>query len=241
MSQAPPDPSVEDVAGRVYRIEMRQASFDRFKAAVEVVAIIAAGTWAFYQFIYTDRIRPFLETPSLTDTITLQKLGSRGPWQVIQSTETIANDSKIRVSILAHTVNVYGVRVVDKPNETGFALHDGAWDENRTYRLGKAVLLQSHALLYTGDARSQNRRWWFEPDDKVVSNAIYLVPKNAYDIVRFDTNVQYTKYDVLPAFAAFTLPNGDRVLQPVNHCVDLDESSRCPITGESARAAVSMW
>ena len=68
MSEPSEDVRELDVAGRIYKIEMRQASFEKFKASVEVVAIVLAGVWGFYQFIYEDKIKPFSETPSLTIT-----------------------------------------------------------------------------------------------------------------------------------------------------------------------------
>jgi hypothetical protein len=230
-----------DVAGRIYKIEMRQAAFEKFKASVEVVAIVLAGVWAFYQFIYEDKIKPFSETPSLTVTVKLEKLGTRGGWQAFRGTETLVNDSRIRVSILARTINIVGVNVVDKPKGGAFALQGGAWNVNNSYQMDKGTLLQSHSLFYSGDARTDNRRWWLQPGDTSTQSAIYFVKTGRYDVIRFETNYQYTKFDVVPPFKPFLLPNGDHAIGPADYCVVLEESPKCPVTGVSASSALSLW
>jgi hypothetical protein len=229
-----------DVAGRIYKIEMRQASFEKFKASVEVVAIVLAGVWGFYQFIYEDKIKPFSETPSLTITVKLEKLGTHGPWQAIRGTETVVNDSKIRVSILARTINIYGLDVVAKPKNGPFALEDDTWNVNHSYRIDNPILLQSHAVLFSG-SRNGNGRWWLQPGDTSTRSAIYFVKVAQYDVIRYDTNYQFSKYDVVPPFEPSVLPNGSHALVPAHDCAGLEESPSCPVTGVSANSAMSLW
>jgi hypothetical protein len=229
-----------EVAERIYKIEMRQASFEKFKASVEVVAIVLAGIWGFYQFIYEDKIKPFSETPSLTITVKLEKLGTHGPWQAIRGTEAVVNDSKIRVSILARTINIYGLDVVAKPKNGQFALSDDSWNVNHSYRIDNPILLQSHAVFFSGRSNG-NGRWWLQPGDTSTRSAIYFVKIAQYDVIRYDTNYQFSKYDVVPPFKPSVLPNGSHALVPVNDCPDLEESPRCPVTGVSANSAMSLW
>jgi hypothetical protein len=216
-----------DVAGRIYKIEMRQASFEKFKASIEVIAIVLAGIWGFYQFIYEDKIKPFSETPSLTVTLKLEKLGTHGQWQAFRGTETIVNDSRIRVAILARTINMYGLNVVEKPKDGPFVLDSGTWNVNRAYRLDNPVLMQSHAVFFSGDSRGTEGRWWLQPGDTSTRSAIYFV--------------KMVKYDVVPAFKPFVLPNADHILAPADRCGDVEESSACPITGVNANSALSLW
>jgi hypothetical protein len=238
------DPSEDvrevDVAGRIYKIEMRQASFEKFKASVEVVAIVLAGIWGFYQFIYEDKIKPFSETPSLTVTVKLEKLGTHGPWQAIRGTETVVNDSKIRVSILARTINIYGLDVVAKPKNGQFVLDSDSWNVNHMYRIDNPVLLQSHAVFFSGDTKG-NGRWWLQPGDTSTRSAIYFVKIAQYDVIRYDSNYQFSKYDVVPPFKPSVLPNGSHALVPANNCAGLEESPACPVTGVSANTALSLW
>jgi hypothetical protein len=235
------DANEVDVEGRIYKIEMRQAKFEKFKAAVEMIAIILAGIWGFYQFVYEDKIKPFQETPSLSVTVKLDKLGTHGPWQAIRATETIVNDSRIRVSILARAINLYGLNVAAKPKNGPFVLDNGSWNVNREYRLDNPIMLQSHAVLFSGDARSGNRRWWLQPGDTATQSAIYFVKIAQYDVIRFDANYQFTKYDLVPPFVAGVLSNGSRALVPANQCADLEESSHCPVSSVNANSAMSLW
>lgn len=240
MSEPSEDVRELDVAGRIYKIEMRQASFEKFKASVEVVAIVLAGVWGFYQFIYEDKIKPFSETPSLTITLKLEKLGTRGPWQAIRGTETVLNDSKIRVSILARTINIYGIDVVAKPKNDSFALRGETWNVNHAYRIDNPILLQSHAVFFAGGT-SGDDRWWLRPGDTSTRSAIYFVKVAQYDVIRYDANLKFSKYDVVPPFKPSVLPNGSHALVPAKSCSDVEESPSCPVTGVNANSAMSLW
>jgi hypothetical protein len=44
---------------------------------IEIVAIIAAGAWAFYVFIYENRIKPSFAKPDINVTASIQRLGER--------------------------------------------------------------------------------------------------------------------------------------------------------------------
>jgi hypothetical protein len=236
-----PKEDLVDVEGRIYKIEMRQASFEKFKAAVEVIAIVLAGVWGFYQFVYEDKIKPFEEPPSLTTEVKLEKIGARGKWQAVRATVTVVNSSRVRVSILARSINIYGLVINEKPRGGDFAVDRGTWDVNYSYRLDHPILLQSHAVFFSGDARSNNRRLWLQPGVTSVQSAIYFVPAGKYDVVRFDANYQFTKYDGVPAFKPAILTNGSHALVPASGCTDLEESPACPVTGVNANSAMSLW
>ena len=213
MSEPSEDVRELDVAGRIYKIEMRQASFEKFKASVEVVAIVLAGVWGFYQFIYEDKIKPFSETPSLTITLKLEKLGTRGPWQAIRGTETVVNDSKIRVSILAE--RSISMASTSLPSRRTIRSRSEAkrWNVNHAYRIDNPILLQSHAVFFAGGTNG-NGRWWLRPGDTSTRSAIYFVKVAQYDVIRYDANYQFSKYDVVPPFKPSVLPNGSHALVP---------------------------
>jgi hypothetical protein len=42
---------------------------------VEIVAIVAAGIWAFYVFVYENRIKPTLQPPDVTITGSIERIG----------------------------------------------------------------------------------------------------------------------------------------------------------------------
>jgi hypothetical protein len=235
------EPADIDVAARIYKIEMRQASFEKFKAAVELIAIVLAGVWGFYQFIYEDKIKPYEEPPSLTVDVKLEKVGTHGKWQAFRATETVVNGRRVRVSILARTINIYGLDIDERPKDGTFAIDGGTWNVNYSYRLDHPILLQSHSIFFSGDARSNNRRLWLQPGNSSTQSAIYFVALGKYDVVRFDANYQFSKYDAVPPFKPAVLPNGSHALVPADACVDLEESRRCPITGVNANSALSLW
>jgi hypothetical protein len=234
---------IRDVEDRIYRIEMQQARFEKLKGVVEVIAIVTAGIWAFYQFIYQDRIVPTLQTPSLTVSIKLEALGTKGAWRAIRMTESYNNTSKSRVSVLARSIDIYGQRISEaRPGNAQFVQRPpGQWTLDKEYNLSKPVMLITRATLFEGNAGSANRRWWFQPGDTSERSAIFYVRSDEYDLLTATEDIEYTKYAVEPQFTFITAPSGVRMLRAADRCVDLDESARCPITSEQAQAQLSLW
>ena len=58
---------------------------------VEILAIVAAGAWAFYTFVYENQIKPTLEKPEAQVESVLTKLGERNGLVAVRSRVTIAN------------------------------------------------------------------------------------------------------------------------------------------------------
>ena len=89
----------------------RSDRLERANALVQTLAILGAGAWAVYTFIYEARIKPALEPPAVSVTTSLVRAGERDRHVAIRSTVTRRNVGQTGVRVLGLVYNVTGVRV----------------------------------------------------------------------------------------------------------------------------------
>lgn len=78
----------------------------------EVVAIVLAGGWALYVFVFQNVIVPGMAQPNPTFAIHMEHVGNDGPFAVVRIDEDIANQGKDPVYFLAYAVTVLSEHVV---------------------------------------------------------------------------------------------------------------------------------
>src|SRR5450755_4209345 len=78
---------------------------------VEIVAILAAGLWAMYVFIYENRIKPALLEPTVSVTATMEALGHDRGLTAVRLDTHIVNVGTVRARFLAYSVTVLGSQV----------------------------------------------------------------------------------------------------------------------------------
>lgn len=92
---------------------MEEAGRGRIAATrhiVEIVAIVAAGVWAFYTFIYEERIKPAHEPLASVETVTMVREGHIRNLDIIRVHVTIQNVGKTQFDTVAASLNVTGYR-----------------------------------------------------------------------------------------------------------------------------------
>jgi hypothetical protein len=83
---------------------------ETLNSAVQTLAIVLAGAWGVYTFVYEAKIAPGLAPPSVSVTSALERVGQRGDLVAIRSTVTRTNVGQAEVRVLGLTYNVVGVR-----------------------------------------------------------------------------------------------------------------------------------
>jgi len=77
-----PARSAPGLAARLARLKW---AVETVNGVVQMIAIAAAGVWAFYTFIYEDRIKPAEETPVLVAEARLTPVGRRNEIVAVQA------------------------------------------------------------------------------------------------------------------------------------------------------------
>ncbi len=131
---------------------------------VQALAILAAGFWAFYTFIYEDRIKPASEPPITSITTSLTPVGKKGSLIAIQAKTQLHNIGKVRIRLLADTFNVIGVIVQPEKSEEK---HSGYIKSNLYSQEVKSQVLMKSGELLKGATVEPNGTYFLDPDESV--------------------------------------------------------------------------
>lgn len=77
---------------------------------VEAFAIVAAGLWAFYTFVYQEKIKPAGEPASLSASMTFRHLGHDARREILGVDIRFQNTGKTEIDIAAEAYDVWGER-----------------------------------------------------------------------------------------------------------------------------------
>jgi hypothetical protein len=185
---------------------------------VEVVAIIAAGIWALYTFVYVERIKPAGEPPSVVLTGSLHRLGERNGLVQMEYQATLRNTGQTRVNVIAVAFTVNGTKYATTRTPTTVSPYSGTTEYFRT---GRVLFIRPvfRAVDLTRFAKPEyGGGYEIGPGEQIPYSGVFLVRRSEFDALTFDGSVADSKYDgtypskvnTTPAGAVyFTSTNGD--------------------------------
>ena len=160
---------------------------------VEIVAIVAAGIWAFYTFAYENQIKPSFADPELNFVVTMEKLGQRGPLIGVRLHTEIHNVGTVQANLVGLLYWVVGKRVepTDLPRKP-IVTHDSAVLK-AFYREGRGVPVFGLAYLtQVGDVRSEDRTE-IAPGGVLSRDSVFFVPARRFDYLEAHISARFTK------------------------------------------------
>lgn len=83
---------------------------EHWRHVIEIVAIVSAAVWAFYVFVYQERIKPATAPPQLEHTIAVEHNAVAGGKEFVKVTTEFKNVGLSEVQLDGVLVNVYGIR-----------------------------------------------------------------------------------------------------------------------------------
>ncbi len=181
---------------------------------VEIVAIVLAGIWAIYVFIYTDRIEPFQKpvAPAVDASMTVE--GARGDLLAVRISQSIKNVGPVQLRVMGRVANISGdnVRIPDARTLRSIS--------NRPLQEVDARYAFSH--FETAFAYIDREAFNLAPGDTFSYSSIVYVPRNRYDALVLDSSFAYTR---IPNAAPVTIVrNQIGVPQVSGHDVDVSGS-----------------
>lgn len=153
---------------------------------VEIVAIVAAGIWAIYVFVYTDRIEPFQKpvAPVVDASMTVE--GAKGDLLAVRISQSIKNLGPGTLRVMGRSANVSGnsVRIPDDRSlhKVRMAKATDEVEERFTFSKFETVftyIVREPYALAAGQTFSYS--------------TIIYVPRNRYDGLILDSSFAYTR------------------------------------------------
>ncbi|MBV8688946.1 MAG: hypothetical protein JOZ59_02460 [Candidatus Eremiobacteraeota bacterium] len=194
---------------------------ERWRTIVEIAAIVVAGLWALYVFVYEQRIKPLSEKPSFAVPTDIQQ--SRAVNGVIFLTihKRLINTGNVPIDIAAETLSVYGEIVGKQPAKTIVANTSSygelRWDVPRHV----SKLLFSFVDLRSGaQGGDPNRDFWVPPHSSNEETFLVAVPSRLYPAILVTRKDYIKKAPIEPPipmrvtrnhFQAYGLQSPDRV------------------------------
>lgn len=203
--------------------EQRPDALRIVRDVVEIVAILAAGAWAFYTFVYETRVVPALAQPKINFEASIERVSDHGGLIGIRVVRKIQNVGLAPTHFIGIATQVYGERVhaLTQPNR-------GAIDAASVfipayYQLSRReAVYTSGFITRLGDPATRSDLA-LDAGESQENEVILYVPRGKFDRLSVFLLARYTRYDDKPIPTAFHLtpqgslefkdPHDDRVYE----------------------------
>ncbi len=192
-------------------------SLEALNSAVQTLAIVLAGAWGVYTFVYEAKIAPGLAPPSVSVTSALERVGQRDGMVAIRSTVTRTNVGQAEVRVLGLTYNVVGVKVrlgeavaasamPDELPRSSTVAQARHYDEPE----GGEVILR-HGVLFEGATALPSEPSGLNPGEAVSRDLVFYADPTRFDSVRFQVELSYAKLSERPVPLVFQVGRDGRI------------------------------
>ena len=210
-----------------YEVRLVEDRWAALRHVVEAVAILAAGVWAFYTFIYQEKIKPAGEPAAVNLSVTVSSLGHDRDRDYIRLAYVIRNTGKTEIDIAADVYNVWGERygpqsVVRRRAQPALLSYDANVPIVSRRLIASRAELRARAVGGNSDMHMI-----IEPDASETVIKVFAVPRRAYDLI-------HTQVFVVPVKTAMSAqvqvaildePAGGYALKPKEPIFEDDDTS----------------
>ncbi len=217
---------------RSLRVHSVPTRAEQVRTAVEIVAIVAAGIWALYTFVYEQRIKPLSEGASFSVPTMVDQTRAANGVVFLTIHKQLQNTGNVGIDLAAETLSVYGEHVVARSTPVS-RFDTGTYAQASADVYRKPVkLLYSFARLRSGAIGGDpNVSFYVPPHSTDEEEYLVAVPANAYPVVL----VARKDYIVRPAIdpkirvKIVRTPLGGYDLQSSNLLGEYDSQNEYPI------------
>ncbi len=212
---------------------------------METVAIVAAGVWAFYIFIYTDRIKPQQEPPRGLVALSMERAGSNGDFIAVRVSARLQNIGAPRVRILSVEYRIDGARIEatshgGKPSAT---FSGDSWVYRADYTYASMRPVYARLDMYSGTRPGVSSYNYINSGGIYEDHFVIYARKGRFDVLRGMMHVYYTKQDArsIP-FAVVRNADGmkEAIPRQPEDC-GIEETDRCPASSSLSDAELPLW
>lgn len=160
---------------------------------VEVVAIVAAGIWALYVFVYEQRIKPASEPPAVLLTGSMQKVGQHNGLVQISYSATVRNIGHADVYLIGEGFVAVGITYSAHGAPSREQPLPGLSQYQRDARIASQSVVYRVAELTRFANAAYNNGFDVAPGVEVPFHGIILVKTGQVDSIVLYGSLAYTK------------------------------------------------
>jgi hypothetical protein len=178
-----------------YRVHTQPSRVEHWRHLVEIVTLVTAAVWAFYVFVYQERIKPASELPSLQVSASVAHEPLHGGKELVTINVTLNDTGSNDVSMASLLVNAHGVLYKGSASEAQeIRPANGITIVSHTLRGSDPELLYSHFSLW--EPLGATRRTLRLPKGEQLSFAEpFVIERGRYDTLRVTYAYCYQRYD----------------------------------------------
>jgi hypothetical protein len=201
---------------------------------VEIVAILAAGLWAFYVFAYENRIKPSLADPDVNVKASMVRLGDHNGLMAIGLHVELRNVGTVKAHFLGVAVNVYGQRVVAATPLPVNTQPGNSYTLRAYYRSLPRVPVFAYAYVTRlGDPKT-TQDTELDAGSTIENDHTFYVPHGVFDLLTVAIDAPYTKYNrIVPTMLRATPQGGVQVVTQISP--QIEQYTISPVTSLDIR------
>jgi hypothetical protein len=147
----------------------------------EVAAILLAGIWALYVFVFENEIRPAFAPPTPSFAVEMRHVGNDRNLEVIRIGVTLHNPGSANVNFLSYSITVLGSKVVaaTSPLPATGDVFNNRLEAYNSYSKGVPVFRD--AFVTSQGNPQANRGLFLNPGQTQMISYEFYVPKGRFD------------------------------------------------------------
>jgi hypothetical protein len=166
---------------------------EQVRTAVEIIAILAAGLWALYTFVYEQRIKPLSEPAEFSVPTTVTQGPTVNGVVFLTIHKRLENTGNVPIDIAAEALNVYGEKILNSSKRVQLVKTPYAFELRADVPRRPVALLFSKINLRSGAVGGNLKTSFYLPPHSSAEEVFLLaVPARTYPVVMV-TRVDYIR------------------------------------------------
>ncbi len=178
----------------------------QWRHGAEIVAILAAGVWAFYTFIYEERIKPLSEPGLITVNVTSDVSRSNPAYEFARFHIRFENPGTRTMDVAAESDNVYGAQIIGKRAPAHLGTE---WSISPLLSLIDKQLVSSTGYLRAGAAGGPPTHILLRTNEFYTEDITVVVPHGRYAALHMKWQVYIGLAPIRPQYALTVRKSAD--------------------------------
>jgi hypothetical protein len=149
---------------------------------IEAVAIVAAGAWAFYVFVYQEKIKPAGQPAALTTELVIRTLGHNARRDILGLRVHLHNSGQTEIDIAADGYDIWGERFAAAVSQRTHIRRDQAVGDRDLAVASRSFVHGFMELRDMAAGGHVGNHIILEPGDNEGFEDVVTVPHGRYDL-----------------------------------------------------------